>query len=226
MRIGRLLGTAALVATLALTAACGADDEAPEAEESPTATASSSPTEAVTTSSAPEPSTPTASETTTEPTAETSSSEPTTDPTDPTDEEIDLTRAPETYAEAEAHVEAAGIDGSNTTATRFSTPRDVVYCVLQHEFIEPSCELRTGMVKDPEVCGRAPSDLVGRVVLTPRGAEPECNTDTIREPGADVVPPSGVVRAGGVTCAVESIGVTCIDGSRGFFITEGDYAVF
>lgn len=220
MRIGRVMGTATLLAIVGLTGGCG-DDEAPEAvgtptesesasdepsgsatpTETPTETPSDSPTASLTVSAAPSP---------------TASEEP----------EVDLAQAPETYDEALAHIEAAGVDGSNTTSNRFSTPGDVVYCVLQHEFIPPSCELSVGMIKDPPVCGNAPSDFVGRVMLSDRGAEPECNTDTIREPGAPVVQPSGVVEAGGVTCAVESIGVTCVDGTRGFYITQGDYAVF
>lgn len=213
------MGTAALLVVVGLTGGCGDDDE-PEAVDTPTAT------ESATESASDEP-----SETSTP--TETPSDSPTTShtvsvapPTESEEPEVDLTRAPATYDEALAHIEAAGIDGSNTTSKRFSTPGDVVYCVLQHEFIPSSCELSVGMIKDPPVCGNAPSDFVGRVTLSDRGAEPECNTDTIREPGAPVVQPSGVVEAGGVTCAVESIGVTCVDGSSGFFITQGDYAVF
>lgn len=215
------MGTAVLLATVGLTAGCG-DDEAPGAAGTPSAS------ESATEASSDEPTEPTT------PTSPTGTPEsPTTShtvsvapPTGSDEPEVDLTRAPETYDDALAHIEAAGVDGSNTTSKRFSTPGDVVYCVLQHEFIPASCELSVGMIKDPPVCGNAPSDFVGRVALSDRGAEPECNTDTIREPGAPVVQPSGVVEAGGVTCAVESIGVTCVDGSHGFFITQGDYAVF
>lgn len=218
MRIGRVVGTAALVAIVALTGGCG-DDEGPEAASTPSVTESASdePTETPTPTETESPSdSPTASLTVSEAPTPTESEQP----------EVDLTRAPATYDEALAHIDAAGVDGSNSTAKRFSTPGDVVYCVLQHQFIPSSCELSVGMVKDPPVCGNAPSDFVGRVSLSDRGAEAECNTDTIREPGAPVVPPSGVVEAGGVTCAVESIGVTCVDGSHGFFIAQGDYAVF
>jgi hypothetical protein len=226
MRIGRLLGTAALVLALGSTTACGDDDEPTEASGSPSVTESSPTETSPPTTSGAESSSPTeATGTTMSPSA---TGTPSSSSAAPTEDPVDLTQPPATYADAEAHIEAAGVDGSTNSAERFSTPGDVVYCVLVSPYNEPACELRVGAVKAPDVCGRAASDRVGRVVLTPRGAEPECNTDTIREPGAKVVRPLGVVTSGSIECAVESIGVTCVDtaAGTGFFITQGDYAIF
>ncbi|MEQ6900758.1 hypothetical protein [Nocardioides sp. YIM 152588] len=133
---------------------------------------------------------------------------------------------PATYAEAEKRITAQITAGATLSAdVRFSTPGDAVYCLLEG-FI--ACELGSGAVADPEVCGSALGDAVGRIEITDQGALPQCNTDTIREPGAPTVSPPAVVTAGAVTCAVERIGVTCVDESTrtGFFLTPGDYATF
>ncbi len=214
--------TTLLLLVLGAAAGCGTDE--PGAEDTPT-----SPT-VESTSSTPSSATPsetTASPTTTAPPTTTdTTSEPGT-PSATTEAPVDVTVAPTTYVEAQAHLDAARESGE-TAADRFSTPGDVVYCVLEHEFIAPSCELLLGAVKDPKVCGNAQSDFVGRVELTARGAFPQCNTDTIREPGAQVVRPNAVVTGGGIECAVEPIGVTCVDPATqsGFFLTQGKYTTF
>lgn len=125
-----------------------------------------------------------------------------------------------------AAVEQGGVDYQRLK--RFVTPGDAVYCVLRNDYIPPSCEVGKGAVKDPDVCGQALSDQVGRIEFTKQGAQPQCNTDTIREPGAPVIKAPALVSDGSVSCAVEDRGVTCIDaGTRtGFFLTPGEYAAF
>ncbi|GAB3860332.1 hypothetical protein GCM10028801_23000 [Nocardioides maradonensis] len=134
---------------------------------------------------------------------------------------------PTTYAAASARLGA--LKGAPRRAlSRFSTSGDVVYCVLRSSTIPTSCELRTGAIQDPGVCGQSMAGAVGRIQLGDDGAVPECNTDTIREPGATVVPAPAVVTSGSLECAVEKIGVTCVNTRTraGFFLTPHRYATF
>jgi hypothetical protein len=138
-----------------------------------------------------------------------------------------VTGVPRSYADAAAHLKAVAGTSYHDLA-RFSTPGDSIYCVLQDPYVPVSCELRTGAIRDPGVCGQSMSDSVGRIQLGDDGAVPQCNTDTIREPGAKVVGPPALVDAGNIECAVEKIGVTCVNTRThgGFFLTPGKYATF
>ena len=78
------------------------------------------------------------------------------------------------------------------------------------------------------MCGGA-AEGVGRIETFDGKARPVCNTDTIREPGAQEIRGDGVVAVVGyVQCLVETAGVTCLDtGVRtGFFLAQGEYHVF
>ncbi|GAB2988502.1 hypothetical protein [Nocardioides montaniterrae] len=134
---------------------------------------------------------------------------------------------PTTYAAAHARL-AALRSVHHPTLARFSTPGDAVYCVLRDPYIPVSCELRSGAIRDPGVCGQSMADSVGRIQIGDDGAVPQCNTDTIREPGAPTVAPPSVISNGSITCAVERIGVTCVNTRThaGFFLTPGKYAAF
>ena len=227
MRIAKLLGTLALVATLGLAGGCGGDDSS-EAADSPEPSMTTSPALPPSTETAPTPPDSSETDSSSAATGATTSSAPTESASPSVAPSADLSQPPTTYDEAAAHLAAVGESGSPITANRFSTPGDAVYCVLKSRYVDPSCELLSGQVKDPGVCGNAPSDLVGRVAIRPSGAEPECNTDTIRQPGATTVQPPAIVGSTRVTCAVEDIGVTCVDpqARTGFFITQGRYEVF
>lgn len=134
---------------------------------------------------------------------------------------------PSTYAAASARL--AALKGApHRSLSRFSTTGDVVYCVLKSSSIPTSCELRTGAINDPGVCGQSMTEAVGRIQLGDDGAVPECNSDTIREPGATVVAAPAVVTSGSLACAVEKIGVTCVNTRTraGFFLTPHKYATF
>ncbi|GAA3833548.1 hypothetical protein [Nocardioides panacisoli] len=223
MRIAKILGTTALVAVLGLAAGCGGEDN-PEAGTTPSApdTMTTSPALPPATSSAPTPTQGSSSPSASSSTASTSSAPTSSAPP------VDIGQPPTTYVQAQAHVQAARSDGSTSSLSRFSTPGDSIYCVLKSKYLAPSCELRSGAIKDPQVCAKAPSQFVGRVSIRKSGAEPECNTDTIRQPGADTVQPTTLVTSGNISCVVEQIGVTCIDSSlhKGFFLTPGAYKVF
>lgn len=230
-----------LLLALALAACDAAGDPTPvqipdpgagESAVSPSATASRTAPPATTspstgdtagdTTSAAPTGTPPAEESATEP------GEPTSVPTFAgTDSDApDAGGAPADYAAARARV-AALRGGSAIEAARFSTPGDTIQCVLGDDVLGTACELRRG-IRDPQVCRNALGDAVGRIELIRAGAVPQCNTDTIREPGARVVRPAALVAGGGVLCAVESIGVTCVDEARevGFFLAPGRYATF
>lgn len=224
----RSFGTAALL--LALTAApvlagCGSD--AGDADDVPTITTRPSrhhPTRA--TDAPPSPSTPTASasesvEASPPVASVTTESGPSPEP--PTD----APGGPSSYDEARERIESRST-GEPAFLARFSTAGDVVYCLLDDPVIGPACELRTGFVKDAEVCGGDVADGVGRIETYRGRARPVCNTDTIREPGADEVADGSVVVSGDVECLVEAIGVTCTDAGAhlGFFIGPREYHVF
>lgn len=144
---------------------------------------------------------------------------------------VDLSKPPETYDEAIAHIDAAlEINPAPEELSRFEAPSSNLYCVLDDEFIPPSCELAQGTIEDPEVCGDSPSTAVGRVEFGDGGPVPQCNTDTIRMPGAPVLGYGGVATWPGLTiqCVMEGLGVTCVDTEteQGFFLAKGRYLVF
>ncbi|MCL2542043.1 MAG: hypothetical protein FWE71_06210 [Nocardioidaceae bacterium] len=134
---------------------------------------------------------------------------------------------PTTYAAAIAGF-AALKGASHTSMTRFTTPGDTVYCVLRDRYVPTSCELGHGAIRDPRVCAQSMADAVGRIQLGDDGAAPECNSDTIRQPGAKTISPPAVVTLDNLECAVEKIGVTCLNtrAKVGFFLTPGKYATF
>jgi hypothetical protein len=134
---------------------------------------------------------------------------------------------PTTYAAASARL-AALRSAPHRALNRFTTTGDVVYCVLRSSTIPTSCELRTGAIDDPQVCGQSMTEAVGRIQLGDDGAVPECNSDTIREPGATIVAAPAVITSGSLECAVEKIGVTCVNTRTraGFFLTPHKYATF
>ncbi|WP_134765886.1 hypothetical protein [Nocardioides sp. 1609] len=226
----------ALVAVLALgLTACG-DDE-PTADPTP----SDPPTAETTTPSE----TPSTSETPSQTPSETPSATPSETPTftstpDPTPSEtVEPSQTttpppapgpdpvPTTYADAQAKLDAAGQEPR--TAKRFQTSSGI-YCLTQSRFAV-GCELPSGGIPDPGYCGTdGPVQSVGRVVFGEGGAPTaECNSDTIREPGAATVADGSVVASpsGAVQCLLEASGVTCIDtvAGSGFFLGSS-YSVF
>ncbi len=219
-------------------AACGDDDE-----PSGDATPSDTPTSEVTTSETP-------SETPSESTSETPSESPSqtstpkpppsqppttalppepTAPSQPPTSTAPTNPGPTTYAEALARFDARGTEPA--TMKRFRTPAGT-YCLLQSDFAI-GCELDSGKgVPAADYCGPdGPVDSVGRITYGEAGNPvAECNSDTIREPGAKLVGDGSAIAApggGGLLCLVEDIGVTCVDKSNqtGFYLGTG-YSVF
>jgi hypothetical protein len=227
----RFLRTATVLTTLLALTACGSGDgdadDVPTITTRPSTPVASVPTSPSSATSVPQSATSAASSAT----SATESEPPLTEtagpsPEPPTDDPV----GPTSYREAVARIDRVGEDGpAPLESTRFSTRGDVVYCLLDDPVIGPACELREGFIEDDEVCGGA-AEGVGRIETFEGRARPVCNTDTIREPGGRVVTADAVVRltGGGVTCAVERSGVTCVDTRvrAGFFLGPGEYHVF
>lgn len=231
----RIVGAAGLVLMLALTA-CSEDGDTADDRGTPTpsevTTSATAPTEtpSETESSEATPSEqPSRSDKPTESPSPTEESSPTEMPSSGNGGE-EAPAAPTSYAEAVAHIDATGVDGSNQELARFSTPRDVIYCLLDDPVIGPTCELRSGFIPSRECEGMG--DGVGRIETYQGKVQAVCNTDTIREPGAPTIEPLGVVTAGKIRCAVSTqeavVTVTCINtrAKQGFFLAPDAYAVF
>lgn len=154
---------------------------------------------------------------------------PTPTPTETSAPPSDPSGPPTTYAEAEAHLAAASAAGGEQQLGRFQSADGKFYCTFKDKFIPPSCEILDA-IHDPETCADSPSPGVGRMELTRNGWAPQCNTDTIRQPGAAVVAEQVLVTwpTVSVECVIEGVGLTCLstDDHQGFFLGPGRYQVF
>lgn len=236
MSLRALVGSIALAVGLApVLTGCGSDggdaDDVPTITTRPS-TPDSATSTADTATSAPNTATSAANTATSAPNSATSSESepPPTETAGPSPEPpTDAPGGPTSYGAAANRIQRVGAapSGEVVATDRFSTPGDVVYCLLDDAVIGPTCELRTGFIQDDEVCGGA-AEGVGRIETFEGRARPVCNSDTIREPGSVVVDAPAVVANGKITCAVESIGVTCTDDDArtGFFLGPREYHVF
>ena len=209
---------ALVLASACILAACGTGDDgaAPADPVTVTETVTASPTESASASPSDQ-----VDETAT------ASSSPDASSAAPTEPAVDLSQPPSTYDEARAHFAAAS---GQQELSRFQSPDGNFYCVLDDEYIPPSCEILDGAVRDPASCGDSPSQKVGRIELTSRGWNAFCNTDTIRQPGAPTLGEGGVASWPdlSVRCLYEAIGVTCLEtgDQQGFFFGKGRYQIF
>jgi hypothetical protein len=149
---------------------------------------------------------------------------------EPTTQPGDTGTPPRSYIEALEHISAAEQEHpSFVQAPRWITPSGNIYCVTGGGGIPPSCEISEGAVRDPAVCGPAPTQFVGRLEITRGRARAICNTDTIRTAGRPPTVGYGTVAGSAkVICLSEEIGVTCIstEGQVGFFLRRGQYLLF
>jgi hypothetical protein len=227
MSLRALVGTIAIAVGLApVLTGCGSGsgdaDDVPTITTRPSTSASSTAPTDVTTAS-----TETTEESSTSATETASPTETTVAP--PTSAAPpDQPNGPTTYRDAIDRVNSIATQGETVSTTRFATPGDDVYCLLDDPVIGPACELGNGFITDADVCGAGSSDRVGRIETIDDHPRPVCNTDTIREPGAKVISPGAAVVSGDVSCGVEPFGVTCIDrvAGVGFFLGKGEYHVF
>ena len=203
----RVWSVALAIALAGALAGCGDDGDDPQDPVTVTETVTSTPTPTEPTSAPPE----------------TESPSPTETPEPP----ADLTAPPTTYEEAEGHIAASS--ATPRELGTFQSGDEKFYCTFNDEFIPPSCEILDA-IRDPETCAGSPSPGVGRMELTRQGWAPQCNTDTIRQPGATVLEAGGVATwpSVSVECVLEGIGLTCLstDDRKGFFLGPGRYQVF
>ena len=132
---------------------------------------------------------------------------------------------PRTYDAALAHFDRSH---DMRAVKNFLSPSGNIYCNVGTSGPK-GCEINAGAVKDPDVCSGTPvSDRVGRVEFQRGRAVPVCNTDTIRKPGAKVLPYGSATTFGSFACLSEAIGVTCINvrKTEGFFLHKGEYVIF
>jgi hypothetical protein len=214
-----LLGTAAAV-TLVVAAAAACSDSASKAA-SPVPTAPTATVTVTASSSATPTPTPTLTPTLT-PTPAPTPTESAPPPVTPTPAS-DPAAPPATYAEALAHV-AAAQDVSNGGAdrvARFTTPSGNIFCDLDLA----ACELGSGQVDDPSACPGGMTTRVGRIELQGNQPVAVCNTDTIVQPGAQVLAYGQSVTTRDTQCVSETIGVTCVarGAETGFFLAKGRY---
>jgi hypothetical protein len=222
---GHRVAAVLLGSALALTGCGGGDDEAaPESPATVTQTVTATPSASTEPSTSP-PSSPSGLPSIQVPTASFPGSA-----TPSSGSSANVSRPPRNYLQALEHISAA--EAANPTfeqAGRWQTPSGNIFCVLGSDVIPPSCELAEGAIRDPAVCGRAPTQFVGRIEIRGDHARAVCNTDTIRGPGRWVTIDYGtVVGNAKVICVSEEIGVTCVSTSLGggFFLRRGEYHLF
>ena len=138
---------------------------------------------------------------------------------------------PKTYEQAMQHFAAGKIDAA--AKPQFTSPTGNIYCSIAPSGAVPAgCELRDGRVTPPAgTCppGAAAKD-VGRIEWSGDTPKPVCNSDTMIQPGAQVLQYGAIAMMQGspFQCISESIGVTCINtaGKKGFFLAKGAYSIF
>ena len=159
------------------------------------------------------------------------SSKGTTSTTSTTTTTTPAAQPPKTYEQAMQHFAAGKID--TAAKPQFTSPTGNIYCSIAPSGAVPAgCELRDGRVTPPAgTCppGAAAKD-VGRIEWSGDAPKPVCNSDTMIQPGAQVLQYGAIAMMQGspFQCISESIGVTCINtaGKKGFFLAKGAYSIF
>ena len=201
------------VAVVTLVAACGTD------------TPSSRPTVTVYVDP-PSPATPTSTASTTS--VPTIAAEPTTAAV-PTALAVGRQKgAPHSYAEARARIAGAP---AGAAAGSFQSPSGNIVCHLGGAQGLAACEVGTGRATSPlpTLCPAGGPKDIGRIELRAAGAQPVCNSDTIRDGGEPKLAyGSRTTALDPVACLSEEAGVTCVDsGSRhGFFLARNTFVTF
>lgn len=139
---------------------------------------------------------------------------------------------PKTYEQAMQHFAAGKVDAG--AKPQFTSPTGNIYCSIAASGAVPAgCEVRDGRVTPPagtcDTSGGGAKD-VGRIEWSGDTPKPICNSDTMIQPGAQVLQYGAIAQDQGspFQCVSESIGVTCINtaGKKGFFLAKGAYSIF
>jgi len=110
----------------------------------------------------------------------------------------------------------------------FRSPSGNIACMITNDgYIEARCDLRefTPSFRRPSDCEQ---DWGHAFAVGPTGpGMPLCAGDTVAMPGAAVLNYGGSVSLGGLTCASEQSGMTCVNGQgHGFSVARARQRVF
>ena len=140
---------------------------------------------------------------------------------------------PKTYEQAMQHFAAGKVDAG--AKPQFTSPTGNIYCSIAATGPVPAgCEVRDGRVTPPagtcDAGGGGAAKDVGRIEWSGDTPKPICNSDTMIQPGAQVLQYGAIATAQGspFQCVSEMIGVTCVNtaGKKGFFLAKGAYTIF
>jgi hypothetical protein len=138
---------------------------------------------------------------------------------------------PTTFAQAMQHLAGGRVDAS--AKPQFTSPTGNIFCSIAAGDVPAGCEVRDGRATPPPgTCADAGGGAkdVGRIEWSGGTPKPVCNSDTIFQPGAQVLQYGSVAQVQGspVQCLSETIGMTCVDpaAKKGFFLAKGAYTIF
>ena len=140
-------------------------------------------------------------------------------------------KPPTTYAQAMQHVAAGKVDTGGKA--QFTSPTGNIFCSIAAGDVPRGCEVRDGRATPPpgtcDGVGGGAKD-VGRIEWEGGTPKPVCNSDTMFQPGAQVLQYGSVAQVPGspFQCVSETLGMTCVntDSKKGFFLAKGAYSLF
>lgn len=140
-------------------------------------------------------------------------------------------KPPTTFDQAMQHFAAGRLDAG--AKAQFTSPTGNIFCSIAAGDVPRGCEVRDGRVTPPagtcDTGGGGATD-VGRIEWSDDTPKPICNSDTMYQPGAQVLQYGSIAQVQGspVQCLSETLGMTCVDptAKKGFFLAKGAYTIF
>ena len=161
----------------------------------------------------------------------TSSNTATTSTTSTSTTTTSAAQPPTTYAQAMQHLAAGKVDTG--AKAQFTSPTGNIFCSIAAGDVPRGCEVRDGRATPPPgTCdaGGGGAKDVGRIEWDGGTPKPICNSDTMFQPGAQVLQYGSVAQVQGspFQCVSETLGMTCVntDSKKGFFLAKGAYSLF
>lgn len=140
-------------------------------------------------------------------------------------------KPPTTFDQAMQHFAAGRLDAG--AKAQLTSPTGNIFCSIAAGDVPRGCEVRDGRVTPPagtcDTGGGGATD-VGRIEWSDDTPKPICSSDTMYQPGAQVLQYGSIAQVQGspVQCLSETIGITCVDraAKKGFFLAKGAYTIF
>ncbi len=140
-------------------------------------------------------------------------------------------KPPTSFDQAMQHFAAGRLDAG--AKAQFTSPTGNIFCSIAAGDVPRGCEVRDGRVSPPpgtcDTGGGGATD-VGRIEWSDDTPKPVCNSDTMYQPGAQVLQYGSIAQVQGspVQCLSETLGITCVDpaAKKGFFLAKGAYTIF